>query len=84
MDVSVENDRPSVATEVARLWTQILRVDRVNPSDSFFECGGNSLMAMKFLVEIETLYGPEALTPEQLYAAPTCAEITAAIEPHVR
>jgi amino acid adenylation domain-containing protein len=42
--------------EIAGLWGKILRIDPVGINDAFFEIGGNSLLAVKFLTEFKSEY----------------------------
>lgn len=39
---------------VANIWRNLLGLRRVGPDDDFFEIGGNSLLALKALLELET------------------------------
>jgi amino acid adenylation domain-containing protein len=43
-------------TEIAELWKKILHIDPVGINDAFFEIGGNSLLAVKFLTELKSEY----------------------------
>ena len=65
-----EYEAPQGAVEVtlARIWSEVLRVERVGRHDNFFELGGHSLLAMRVLermrreglsVDVRTLF----LTP---------------------
>jgi amino acid adenylation domain-containing protein/thioester reductase-like protein len=42
---------------VARLWRQVLKVDRVGPDDNFFTLGGNSILAAELLAKIRGSFG---------------------------
>lgn len=42
---------------VARLWRQVLKVDRVRPDDNFFELGGNSILAAELLAKVRGSLG---------------------------
>lgn len=42
---------------LAELWKKLLRIDRVSIKDSFFDLGGNSLLAVKMLVEVRDELG---------------------------
>ncbi len=44
-----EAPRGSMEAQIARIWTQLLRLDRVSRSDSFFKLGGHSLLAIRLL-----------------------------------
>lgn len=42
---------------VARLWRQVLDVDRVGPEDNFFALGGNSILAAELLAKVRGTFG---------------------------
>lgn len=42
---------------LAELWKNLLKIDRVSIKDSFFDLGGNSLLAVKMLVEVKDELG---------------------------
>jgi amino acid adenylation domain-containing protein len=49
-----EYEAPADETEqaLAKIWAEVLRVDRVGRRDSFFELGGHSLLAMRVLSRV--------------------------------
>ena len=54
---------------LARLWQEILRVDRVGGNDNFFESGGHSLLAMQLVRRIHDRFGIE-LPLQNLFQRP--------------
>jgi acyl carrier protein len=52
---------PRTATEeaLARIWSDLLEVERVGVHDSFFELGGHSLMAMRVAARVRDEFGVE-------------------------
>jgi len=50
---------PRTATEtmVAGIWAEVLRIDRVGAHDSFFDLGGNSLLAAQVIARVRKAYG---------------------------
>lgn len=54
--VSRQYEPPLGETEevIARIWSELLRVDRIGRSDHFFELGGHSLLAMQVMVRIRS------------------------------
>ena len=58
---------------IAELWAEILRVDAVGRSDSFYAMGGDSLSAADMLARIRKSHGLP-LHPSDLAGAPTVAE----------
>ncbi|HEX3757326.1 MAG TPA: amino acid adenylation domain-containing protein [Kofleriaceae bacterium] len=61
---------------VARLWSELLNVDRVGRHDSFFDLGGHSLLAVQMLARLRELAGAEVAL-RALFAAPTLMEFCA-------
>ncbi len=57
-------------TRIARVWRAALGVDRIGPSDNFFDLGGNSLVGLKVVSELGRALKREGL-PLALYEAPT-------------
>ena len=57
-------------SEVVTLMEEILMVDDVEPDDSFFEVGGNSLLAVQFIAAVESRSGV-ALTLSGVIRNPT-------------
>ena len=47
------------APEVARIWQRILGQPPSGPDADFFDCGGDSLKAIKFIAELERKFGVE-------------------------
>ncbi|GLH79077.1 non-ribosomal peptide synthetase [Bradyrhizobium sp. SSBR45G] len=46
-----------IETTVARIWTELLGVDRVGRGDRFFEIGGHSLLAVRLISRISQEFG---------------------------
>ncbi|MGB3203984.1 MAG: amino acid adenylation domain-containing protein [Crinalium sp.] len=69
---------PRTATEVtlAKIWTEILNVERVSIHDNFFDLGGNSLLAIRLLNQIQAQFQRE-LPLSTLFLNPTISEIAA-------
>ncbi|MQL46714.1 amino acid adenylation domain-containing protein [Photorhabdus khanii] len=49
---------PRTETEnvVAGIWSSVLQIERIGANDDFFELGGESLAAMKFMAQIRKVY----------------------------
>ncbi|MGN8549610.1 phosphopantetheine-binding protein [Bradyrhizobium sp. 13971] len=43
--------------ELLMLWRRLLKSDAVTLDDDFFACGGDSLLAMEMLLQLEQLIG---------------------------
>jgi amino acid adenylation domain-containing protein len=72
---------PATATEkeTARVWAEVLGIDRVGVRDKFFEVGGNSLKIVELFERLDELY-PGALTVAELFEHPTVTAMAAAID----
>lgn len=63
---------------MARLWEEVLEVERVGAADDFFERGGHSLLAIRLFAAIEDEFGVTAPL-STLFEAPTLSALTARI-----
>jgi non-ribosomal peptide synthase protein (TIGR01720 family) len=70
--------RTGVESTLARVWCEVLGVDRVGVNDNFFELGGDSILSIQVMVAARR--GGLALTPRQMFACPTIAELTGALD----
>ena len=72
---------PATATEkeTARVWAELLGLDRVGVRDKFFEIGGNSLKIVELFERLDDLY-PGALSVAELFEHPTVTAMAAAID----
>ena len=64
---------------LARIWAQVLGVDRVGVTDDFLELGGHSLPAVRLISRVRTELGAE-IPMGDLFAAPTVAAMAVLIE----
>jgi acyl carrier protein len=60
-DTSYEEPRGSLEAAIAEIQAEILDVDRVGRSDSFYDLGGTSLQAMRICARLERDLGVQAL-----------------------
>ncbi len=72
--------RDELEARVCQLWAELLGLDRLGRDDSFFDYGGDSLLAVRAAARLSSLVGL-AVTPTLLYAAPTPAAATARLRP---
>nr|WP_261412828.1 phosphopantetheine-binding protein [Streptomyces sp. CBG33] len=74
-------EAPSSPTEtlIAEVWQELLGAERVGLHDNFFELGGDSLLALRTVTQINTVFGT-GLTPRTLFDRPTVAEAAAEVE----
>lgn len=73
---------PTTATEqaIAEIWRSLFGVTEVTVVDDFFELGGNSLTAVKFLARVEERFGLDVLLPETLYEDARLGSLATAID----
>lgn len=74
--------RNVVEEEIARIWTEILGLEKVGIKDNFFELGGHSLLATLVVSRILKVYGV-ALTLRMLFEKPTIEELAMTIITHI-
>ena len=72
---------PRNATEeaVARVWEEVLGVERVGLLDGFFESGGHSLRAMRLVSRVRETLGVDFTLPA-LFASPTVEGVARTVE----
>ncbi|MFC1840816.1 phosphopantetheine-binding protein [Thermodesulfobacteriota bacterium] len=70
-----KNNRSSISltrTEsvVSEIWAEVLQQDRIKPGDNFFERGGDSMMTMMVLFQVNDILSVD-LPTSSLFKAPT-------------
>ena len=58
---------------VEKIWTELFHLEKITPNDNFFEMGGDSIMTLTMLFQINDILGV-TLRPEVLMNAPTLGE----------
>ncbi|MEW2813268.1 amino acid adenylation domain-containing protein, partial [Streptomyces massasporeus] len=76
--VRYEAPRDRVEAIVARIWSQVLGVDRVGVHDNFFDLGGHSLLATRTVSLLRQELGRE-VTVRELFTSPTVERLAEAI-----
>ena len=71
--------KPGAESQVCGIVANLLSLDRVSPSDNFFDLGGNSLTIARFLIRVKQLTGKE-LSVSSVFEAPVLADIAAELE----
>ncbi|MFC4547675.1 condensation domain-containing protein, partial [Paenactinomyces guangxiensis] len=81
VQTGVQYTAPTNQTEaiLARIWEDVLEVERVGIHDNFFELGGHSLKAMKLAARIHKELGPE-IPLRELFSWPTIKELAVYIK----
>jgi thioester reductase-like protein len=70
--------RTKEEARLAEVWKETLHVDSVSASDSFFDLGGNSLMAVRLVWRIREATGVD-IPIQELYQRPTIGELSQAL-----
>lgn len=73
-----EPPRPGLETILARLWADLLGVERVGRHDDFFALGGHSLLAVRLAARIRQVFG-SGLAVSKLFEDPTLAGLAEAL-----
>lgn len=68
-----EAPQGEVEEALARIWMEVLGVERVGRHDNFFELGGHSLLALKVIQQMRERGGKLHTGLRRLFAAPTIA-----------
>ena len=73
---------PRTETEnvVAGIWSSILQVERIGANDDFFELGGESLSAMKFMAQIRKVYSVNISLRDVFNDVTTIASVAAKLD----
>jgi acyl carrier protein len=64
--------RTSVEEIIARVWDQVLRLDRCSIHDNFFESGGHSLLATQLILRLRETFNVK-LPLSSIFESPTIA-----------
>ncbi len=73
--------RTELEAELARLWAEVLNVERVGVNDNFFDLGGHSLLATRLMFKVREHFEVE-LPLRALFEAPTLAGFAVAVVQH--
>ena len=71
--------RAGVEQQLAAIWSEVLKLDRVGAHDNFFDLGGNSLLALRLIARVRGAFSLD-LPLVTLFTAPTVAGLAAALE----
>lgn len=70
--------RDELELKLAKIWERVLKIQPIGINDNFFDLGGNSLLAMDLLAEIETTY-QKHLPVSVIFQAPSIAALAEVI-----
>lgn len=73
---------PRTPTEetLAKIWAQVLNLERVSIYDNFFELGGDSLLSMRLMEQINEQFA-QKIPLSNLFLAPTIARLASTLHP---
>jgi acyl-CoA synthetase (AMP-forming)/AMP-acid ligase II/acyl carrier protein len=78
LDTAYRPPADPIAEAVAALWSSLLGVEDIGVDDDFFQLGGNSLLAVRIIDELNARYGT-SLALRQFYLDSTIAGLAAAV-----
>ncbi|MGZ5075413.1 MAG: amino acid adenylation domain-containing protein [Methylobacter sp.] len=73
-DAEFTPPRNSMEQQLAEIWAEILKIDRIGVHDNFFALGGHSLLAVKVIAEINKRLNMD-LALSVIYQSPTIEEL---------
>jgi amino acid adenylation domain-containing protein len=71
--------RNELESQIAEIWAEVLKMERVGIYDNFFELGGYSLLAIQIVSRLRQILQIEILLPN-LFELPTIADLATRIE----
>jgi acyl carrier protein len=77
------SDTPKTDTQIhmAQIWKELLKVEKINLSDNFFDLGGHSLLIMELIAHIKSRFNVE-LSP-RVFLQGTLEQIAASCGTHI-
>jgi len=67
-----------IETTIAKVWSEVLRLDKIGTRDNFFEAGGHSLLAVQATMRLRDILGVD-LNLGSLFLSPTIAQLAETI-----
>ncbi|MGN6085880.1 amino acid adenylation domain-containing protein, partial [Trinickia sp.] len=75
--------RDEIETELARIWCELLKLERAGRSDHFFERGGHSLLAVRMAAAVQQAFGVE-FAVRDLFVNPVLSDVADAVRHKAR
>ena len=79
LEQSYEPPRSRIEKQLAQIWSEILKLERIGIHDSFFDLGGHSLTATQVVTRVCSTFNVE-LTLRTFFQLPTIANIAEVLE----
>ncbi len=73
------SDEDTLESRLARVWREVLRVERIGASEDFFDLGGHSLMAARLVAKVQDQFGIR-LSPATVFEHPTIRQMARVLE----
>lgn len=74
--------RSNTEQKIADIWQKVFCIEQVGVYDNFFSLGGNSLVAIKIISQLQKIF-PTDIAPIVIFKNPTIAELALVIEEQV-
>ncbi|MBP5973790.1 SDR family NAD(P)-dependent oxidoreductase, partial [Brasilonema sp. CT11] len=71
--------RNETEQQIAQIWQEVFNIPDIGIHDSFFELGGNSLLAFQVIARLREVFAVE-LSPNRFFASPTVAGLGESLE----
>ena len=68
--------RTPAETAIARIWADVLGIERISIHDNFFELGGDSIVSIRITTRMQSAFGIH-ISPRTLFTSPTIAKLAA-------
>jgi len=65
--------------QLVKIWCELLQIEQVEVTDSFFDLGGHSLLAVRLIAQIENLTG-KVIPTATIFRAPTIKQLSALLQ----
>ena len=72
-----------IESKLIGIWSNIFNKNGIDVNSDFFELGGNSLTAVKFLHRVEQEFGVDSLLPDVLFTNGVLKRLAVEIENYI-
>ncbi|AFZ28257.1 acyltransferase/phosphopantetheine-binding protein (plasmid) [Cylindrospermum stagnale PCC 7417] len=74
--------RFNIEQKIADIWQKVFRIEQIGVYDDFFSLGGNSLVAIKIISQLQKIYLTD-IPPIVIFKNPTVAELASVIKEQI-